>query len=202
MPNQTPWEKEPDLPALKHAYDLITNDEVAAVNELTELANRGSQMSLVYLGNLYRKGQGRIPANPDEAEKWYRKAADRNLTVGVFHLSILCMNENRYDESEQLLKKAADREYSPAIYWLARLYWKGPANLRNLDKARELLERASDRGHIWASRDLARGYLNGALGFHPLKSALFFLRGAIKFMQVYQSDPKSQRLQRDGAWAE
>ncbi|WP_292502309.1 tetratricopeptide repeat protein [Mesorhizobium sp.] len=159
-------------------------------------------MSLVYLGNLYRRGQGSISPDPGEAERWFRKAADEGSLVGAFHLAIMYMNQERFVESESLLKEASAREYSPAIYWLGRLYWKGPNVMRNITEARLLLERAADKEHIWASRDLARGYLGGDFGFNPLRSARFFLRGAIKFMQVYQSDPKSQRLLRDGAWTE
>ncbi|RWA64666.1 tetratricopeptide repeat protein [Mesorhizobium sp.] len=202
MSKQSPWEKEPDLPALRRAYDLITRDEVAAVSKLVDLANQGSQMSLVYLGNLYRRGQGSISKDAVEAERWFRKAADEGSLVGIFHLAIMYLNQERFLESESLLKEACNREYPPAIYWLGRLYWRGPNVMRDLSQARSLLERAADKGHIWASRDLARGYVNSEFGFKPLRSARFFLRGAVKFMQVYQSDPKSQRLRRDGAWAE
>ncbi|MBZ9765500.1 hypothetical protein LB526_01825 [Mesorhizobium sp. CA6] len=159
-------------------------------------------MSLVYLGNLYRRGQGSISPDLGEAERWFRKAADEGLLVGIFHLAILYMNQERFVESEALLKEGSGRGYSPATYWLGRLYWRGPSFMRDLSEARMLLERAAAKGHIWASRDLARGYANGEFGFKPLRGARFFLRGAIQFMRVYQSDPKSQRLRRDGAWVE
>jgi TPR repeat protein len=200
MPKSTSWSDEPDLAALHRGYDLIRQDGAAAVRELSALAELGSPMSMVYLGTIYRRGEGGIARDPVQAEKWFRLAADRGSRMGLFDLSILYLNENRHAEAEATLREGAETNYSPAIYWLARLYWRGPAAWRRLPEARALLERASDERHIWAQRDLGAGYLKGTFGFRPIRGAILHLRGAVDFLREFQSNPKSQKLRRDGAW--
>jgi hypothetical protein len=54
--NELYWEGEPDLPELHDAYGLMATDPVRAVAQLTDLAERGSLMSMVYLAEAYEKG--------------------------------------------------------------------------------------------------------------------------------------------------
>ncbi len=198
----TPWQLEPDLAALDRAYRLVEVDAATAIKDLRALAARGSTMSQVYLGNIYRRGEGGVSANLEESELWFRRAAEGGSLVALFHLAAIDLNQGRYAEGESTLKSAAKRNYSPAIYWLARLYWRGPKEWRRLPEARQLLEQAAGLGHIWAKRDLGKGYMAGTFGFRPLRGARSFLSGAYCFFREAQRDPRSQRLRRDGAWTE
>ena len=200
--NLVAWENEPDLAALRRAYDLIGRDGPSAIDDLQRLARRGSLMSMVYLGNIYRRGEADVPPDLTTAECWFRRAADKGSLVALFHLSILYLNQKRYPEAEAALTDGSRRDYAPSAYWLARLYWHGPLDRRRPAEVVALLERAANAGHIWANRDLGIGYLRGSFGLRPFRGLILLLRGAMAFLREFQSDPKSQRLRRDGAWNE
>src|ERR1700744_4948964 len=67
----------------------VTIARVAGANEAFEDAKtdalKGDAKSQCKLGNYYFLGNG-MPANPEEAVKWYEKAADQDYAVAEYNL--------------------------------------------------------------------------------------------------------------------
>src|SRR5690349_4437601 len=52
------WRREPDLSRLYDAYHALDADPLRGLAELQELAQIGSEMSMMYLGNAFATGNG------------------------------------------------------------------------------------------------------------------------------------------------
>lgn len=192
--------EEPDLPRLRRAYALLASDDASAVQEFKALSEAGSTKSMIYLGYLFREGKG-VSADLKEAEIWFKRAYESGSITGLFYLGRLYMRLENYSESEKIFLEGADRNYPPAIYWLARLYYRDPPRWKRLNEARPLLELAQDRGHIWARRDLARLYMRGAFGMDQIPRGIWlFVTGLKDLLLEFKRNPKSQRLKLDGTW--
>jgi TPR repeat protein len=72
-------DNESDLDALRRAYDDLRSDPSRALLQLRDLADRGSVMSMIYLGYARGKGIG-SPVDLAEAEKWFKGAYDAGST--------------------------------------------------------------------------------------------------------------------------
>jgi hypothetical protein len=57
-------------------------DYQKAVTLLTQAAGQNNAMAQAMLALIYFNGEGGIPKNLDEAEKWARKSADQGNAVG------------------------------------------------------------------------------------------------------------------------
>ena len=64
--------------------------------------------------------------NPDEAEKWYRKAACKGNTDAQYSLAHMYENGwSTLDEAVKWYRTAAEQEHGGAAQELGRLYWQG-----------------------------------------------------------------------------
>jgi TPR repeat protein len=194
------WEGEPDLDRLRLAYELRGTEPARALEEFKYLAGIGSVNSMVYLGEIFRDGIG-TPVDIDESEKWFEKAWASGNISGLLHLGGLYLGKEQYEKAENVFKMAADRNYPPGIYWLARIYLRGPERFRDQKAGIDLLERASSLGHVHAKRDLSKYLLHGSSGILGRIRGLGFR--VILFFDVFRialHDPASQKLKRDGIY--
>lgn len=193
------WENEPDLDRLRLAHAQLTSNTEAGIQELSQLAELGSPMAMVYLGNIYRNGIG-VERNIETARRWFERACDLGSLIGIFNLGCLNYSVKKYSEAEKLFIEGAERKYIPSVYWLARIYYDKPPGWGRLWEARILLEEAQSCGHIWARRELATLYIRGIYGLSLIPRGIWlFFSGAKLFYLEHLRDPKSQKLRRDGA---
>jgi uncharacterized protein len=82
---QATWENEPSLEQLRHAYALLTKEPIQALEQLRELAGRGSVMSMVYIANAHRRGRG-VDRDLPRAKEWYSKASERGSALASYEL--------------------------------------------------------------------------------------------------------------------
>ena len=89
-----------------------------------ELAEKGHLESQHNLGICYFNGHG-TQKNPEEAVKWFRKAADRNLPDAMFMLGVCCYDgigiEKNQTAGKELIRQAAGKGYQPAIETLKKI---------------------------------------------------------------------------------
>ena len=149
------WGAEPDERELASAAEALMVDPAGALPRLISLAERGSPTSMVHLGDAYRYGLG-TNINLVEAEKWYRKAANRDSVFGHYDLAALYLASDRILEAKKEAEFAAAKGYPPALNMLGRMYLSGIGAERDFEKARTYLERACSSGHIPGEAALAR----------------------------------------------
>ena len=92
-----------------------SSSSFAVFDELAGKGHRGSQHNL---GICYFNGYG-TQKNPEEAVKWFRKAADRNLPDAMFMLGVCYYDgigiEKNQTTGKELIRQAAGKGYQPAI---------------------------------------------------------------------------------------
>ena len=91
--------KEPDQGRLYRAYKMLEKDPQKAILELKALVKVHSIMSMIYLGDAYKFGTG-VEANLNEAEEWYRLAANAGSLPAHYLLGRLYLNMERYAEAK------------------------------------------------------------------------------------------------------
>jgi|SRR5579885_52563 len=178
------WSAEPDLARLHRAHQLLKTDAVTALIELSSLAEKGSIMAMIYLGNAYKLGQG-TRIDQSQSERWYRRAADAGSMPAYYELGRVYLERKQYEEAKQAFTVAADRGYIPAVHFLGRMFFYGQGVTRDVRKASELLERASAGGSIYARRILGQILLQSRPGLpEKLRGMWLLSSGAVMLTAV------------------
>ena len=150
------WANEPNLPELSRAWELRQRDPVQGLERLKMLAEAGSPMSMVYVGQSYHAGIG-TDKDLVQAEQWFRKAADAGSVRGAYTLGRLYYHQKRYDKAKEAFEFGAVAGYAPAIAFLGRVYYFGQGQTRkDIARAKRLFEDAAAQGDIQARASLAR----------------------------------------------
>jgi TPR repeat protein len=113
------------------AYAAYQDGHYATALRLAHpLAAEGNARAQSTLGLLYYHGNG-VPQDPDEALKWFRRAADQDDAIAQFHLGVMFSNGEGVPqdnaEAANWFRRAADLGDAPAQYNLALFYVKGLA---------------------------------------------------------------------------
>ena len=127
--------------ALKAGLDA---QSPAEVNELLSVARRGDPRAMYELAQLFRKN-----GRPDEAERWFRRAAEVGHPGAFFNLGNLAYEDGRHREAEHWLTEAADAGHPIAPYILAKLMRADDPTVAEL-----WLRKAADVGNRDAMYDL------------------------------------------------
>ena len=168
------WENEPDLEQLRRAHSLLRSNPAQALLALKALAERGSTMSMLYIGEAYDE-KGAATTDLTRAAEWYSRAADRGSTLGRYKLGRVYLDLERYGEARQMFEMGVSENYAPSMNMLGMMYMKGIGINRDVSRARPLFERSASLGHVFAKRNLAAIFLRGTFGI------LQFLRGIYLF---------------------
>ncbi len=79
----------------------------AGLTDLREKAEAGVAAMQAYFGFLYLNGQGGMPRDPEEAFKWYHKAADQGYVQAEYNLGMM------YDEGV-----GVEQNHEAGYFWL------------------------------------------------------------------------------------
>jgi uncharacterized protein len=191
------WAEEPDPRRFEDAQRLLRSDPNRAYSELRTLADRGSIMSMVYLGWAFAEGTGRA-ADFSQAEYWLKRAFDTGSLLGMFYLGSLYHRHGDLKKACEIWSGGVDKEYAPAIYWLAYIHMKDQGELRDMKKGRQLLEKAAALGHLYARASLGQYMLRGSDGlFGRLKGLGVLLSVLAEAVPLMLRDRNNQRLKPD-----
>lgn len=116
----------------------------AEVHELLPVARKGDPSAMYELAQLFRKN-----GRPDEAERWFRRAAEAGHPGALFNLGNLAYEDGRHREAEHWLTEAADAGHPTAPYVLAKLLRRDDPQL-----AEHWLHKAADVGNRDAMYEL------------------------------------------------
>lgn len=113
-----------------------------------ELANAGTLEAQVFIGMLYRNGQG-VEKDAKQAAYWFQKSAEQGDQYAQFYMGVM------YDKGEGVEKdvkqaiywyqKAARQGNSNSLYNLGLIYGKGLVVEKDLNKATKYMKFACDR---------------------------------------------------------
>ncbi|HTO83812.1 MAG TPA: tetratricopeptide repeat protein [Methylomirabilota bacterium] len=185
------WENEPDLAQLRRAHSLLRDNPAQALRDLEGLADRGSTMSMLYIGYACRHGEG-TARDLVRAAEWYSRAASRGSKLGRYLLGRVYLELERYAEAQQMFEMGVSENYAPSMNLLGIMYMRRRGIERDTSRALFLLEQSASLGNIYGKRNLARLLLKGTFG--PLQ----FLRGIYIFISVFKdvlsTDPRSEQF--------
>ena len=143
-------------------YDGYTSREerAEAVSELECLAEEGSSEAALLLGKAWRDGLC-APPWEEEAERWFRIAAEAGNSQARYDLGVLLLDRGKHDEGIDLLVKSANQGNAYALYRLGKEALTGTAMRKNVPWAITVLTYAAEAGHAYAQYTLGKLYLQG-----------------------------------------
>jgi TPR repeat protein len=154
------WEREPDLARLRSAYHALATEPRRALTELRELAQIGSAMSMMYLGNALERGIG-TEVDLRQAATWFDGASKAGCALALAHLGCVQSELRDYGQAIETFTRGIAGGDRLSVYFLGSLFKSAPEPFRDMEKARELLARAADWGNVYAQRQLASLLMGG-----------------------------------------
>jgi TPR repeat protein len=189
--------------ALRYRYGApgVEKDRDKALEWFRKAAKDGSAKAAFNLGVAYYNGDG-LPANPDEACKWFlisadagdsagREAFDRSRQEGGEQGMVACMtaaadtylrgkeHPTDYVRALDFYRQAAAHRYIPAEERLAEMYDRGLGVPVDKTASFQHLQRAADLGSPSASYLVARTY-QAASNKDPKQAMKWFEKAALQ----------------------
>ena len=165
-------ETEANRELLRQAGAAAEIDDLSSAFPLyLDAAKAGSALAMETVACRYWTGSGTAP-DLDQAEIYYRRAADAGSQMAHIHCARLLFAQLRYEESERVLQHSAISNFAPAAFWLAsHRYWR--CKSRSVaSEIRPLLEYAARAGHPGAKNFLKRLMATGKLGIFAIPKGL------------------------------
>lgn len=128
----------------------IAKQDEASYRQRLAAANAGNPHAQFELGRMAEHGTGRLSANPREAVRWYRLAAEKGHADAQFALAQAyatgrgVMQDHK--KAAYWFNRAAKKNHAPALIELAQLHEEGAGVRRNQAWATELIRRAAAAG--------------------------------------------------------
>lgn len=98
----------------------------------------------------YSTGRGEAPADPLQAERWLRTAADQGHPLAQARMGVTLYNdadsEEERNECVEWFKAAAEQGVPFALYALSRVYDEGFGTAKDASQAHKYLEEAAEAG--------------------------------------------------------
>jgi len=145
----------------KTAYD--TGDYSKALEIFKPMAEQGNAVAQLYLGFMYRDGDG-VNKNVSEGIKWLLKAAKQGNEMAQYNLGEMYLDNKNAAEGLYWLRKVAEtgEDFSfSAIESLAERYKEGDGVKQDVFEAARWLQKGVDQDPGYAAYNLARIYFDG-----------------------------------------
>lgn len=189
------WDDEPLGEKLWDALQLIEHDNSAGLEEIQNLAERGSVLSMMYLGHALYSGRYGLQKDMKQGELWLKKAADLGSIEACYGLAKRLQEAGRGEDSIKFFRQAAERGYPPAMFLMGLFYYEGRNVEKNLEVARSYFQRAQDAGHVWSAMWVARllsRHSRNSISW--IRSLLIRIRTAIRMADLRRNYPSSDKL--------
>lgn len=136
----------PAMAGVKEGVDAwVAKDYPRAIAEWKLPAAAGDPDAQFNMAQAYKLGRG-VPANPQLAMAWYRKAASSGHEQAQATLGLTLFQDGQREEALQWLQKAADRGEPRAQYVVATALFNGDSLPRDWPRAYALMTRAASAG--------------------------------------------------------
>lgn len=130
-------------------------DYKAAVDKWRAPAIQGNADAQFNLGQAYKLGRG-VPADLNQAEEWYRKAAVQGHPQAEDNYGLALFQNGKRAEAVPWLEKSANRGEPRAQFVLGTMYFNGDGVTRDWVRAYALMVRSSQSGLPQAATALAQ----------------------------------------------
>ncbi len=144
--------------AVLYDDDTVWSEKEEAVRTLEQLWEQSFTVAAHQLGKCYRDGLGVIP-DDEEAETWFRAAAEKGLGFSRYALGKLLQSEQRVEEAVRWYEKASTQGNRHADYRLGKLYLTDKGIPKNEEKAVAYLTASAESGNQYAQYALGKYYL-------------------------------------------
>ncbi|GEM_PF-1824013 len=193
---QREWDEDPLGDQLWNALCELTSAPSVGLESLTALAECGSPVAMLYLGDVHEYGQNGLPIDRDAAEYWFRKSAEAGSIEGRFQLANLLGSEKRSELALAEWEALSNLGFSPAIFYLGYCHYKGLLGLEvDYVAAHKYWRRAMRKGHLHAGIWLASSYENDGYGIvGKLRGFGIRLKSTLPMAWHYMRYPTSDRL--------
>ena len=161
--NQNYVVKEGQSPKPGYLIALEKGDYKTAIKEMRSLAEKGDLYVQYNLGLLYYRGTAGLTQNYKEAEKLWRKSAEKGLIAAGSGLAQIYQTGKETDrqESFEWYRKAAKRNMVFAYYFLGCFYGEGYGVEKDYQESAKWFRKAVDNGYFSAPLNLGMMYQNG-----------------------------------------
>lgn len=189
------WEGDPFGYELWHAIEKAEGDLEGSIAAMEGLAEKGSVLSMTYLGDLYFYGRFGAIRDLANAQYWLSRASEGGSIEGEYLLALCLENLDRFEEAFQHYLNLSDKGYAPAMFALGYEYWKGNKLEKNLQSSMKFFDAAIKLGHVHASLWVSYLMRSGALGvkYRPIGCIRWF-GATFSAFRVLRNNPKSDRL--------
>lgn len=188
--------REPDPDKLLRALGILASEPTLALGQLKMLADQGSLLSMVFIGDAYLHGRG-VEPDIELGKALIERAIDGGSIEGRFRMGNFFEETGQYDKSINERRILAEYGYSPAMYLLAWMYYNGrDAGVTiDIDKAIFYWTMAAEAGHLHAKRQLSYIYRTGKFGiFKMIRGHIMPFCFLVPFVRYTMCYPKSDRL--------
>ena len=132
-----------------------------------------------WLGVYYEEGDG-VLTDPQEAFRWYSKAAEKNYLAAIENLAIMYVGgegvSRDYSKAMQLYQRSVEMGSEKGMLGIALLFFNGQGVERDHTKAREWLLQASEAGEDQAQFMLGYMLMQGIGGVTDKKEGMKWIR--------------------------
>lgn len=141
------------------------NYKTITLTTLTNLAQSGDTIAQNELGMAYGLGKRVRKADPEEAFKWFRMAADKGYAPAQYNLGSLYYYgtgvPKDYQEALKWYRKAADQGFVQAQYFLGWMYSNGRGVDENFKESIRWFQKAAEQGDPEAQLSLGLMHARG-----------------------------------------
>ena len=141
-------------------YENTEAEKAEQVRMLEQLWDAGFTVAAYLLGKCWRDGMGVLP-DDEQAELWFRRAAEAGHDFSQYALGKLLQNQKRMETAVFWYEKAAAQGNLWAAYRLGKLYLEGTDVPKDIAKSVEYLTDAAQEGNQYAQYTLGKLYLTG-----------------------------------------
>jgi uncharacterized protein len=155
-------------------------DWLNSYREIEDAARQGDARAQFQLGELYFQNMG-IP--PEEASKWFWKAAEQGHAGAQYFLGIYFFSAGGGEVSKEAIQwfqKSARQGYPPAQRLLGSCYWSGDGVKKNLREALKWFRKSAAQGDGESLFRLGVGYAEGSGVKKSLKKGVEYFHRAAK----------------------
>jgi hypothetical protein len=188
------WDREPDLDGLRLAYNKLQTDNDGALKELRELADQGSVMSMIYIGDDYYSRRGQI-GNILKAREWYGLASENGSLIAEYKIGRLYYNDDHFNSALFHFNKIIDDGPSGSLHIVGHMYQHGKGVDRDLETAKRYFELGAAKGHVYAKRDLSRFLMSGRYGIpNIIRGLLLWLSCVTDIVTLVWTENEGDKL--------
>ena len=159
---QREWNSEPRATELWDALQLLKQDRTAGISLLTDLAEDGSGLAMMYLGHTLALDEN--DRNISLGEEWLIRSAEHGSTEGRYQLAHHHFQQRNWIKAQVELERLAQTGYSPAMYALGSILYHGNVCNRDLDRSVNYLKVAKEAGHLPSVGLLSQIYRKDGFG--------------------------------------